>query len=209
MVDVDAPVLQDTGGVEYVVLLNDAGEAIGTADKTQCHHGQTPLHLAFSCYLFDADDRLLITRRALTKSVFPGVWTNSVCGHPGPGEDLAHAVHRRIAAELGTVGSDLRVVLPTFAYRAEMDGIVEWEMCPVLVGRVDHQGPFMPAPAEVDSTAWVRWDAFASDVTTSAFEVSPWCALQVAALRELGPEPQSWPSGDPALLPPALRGLAQ
>ena len=61
---------------ELVVLLDEEGRRIGTAAKSEIHHDSTPLHLAFSCYLFDGAGRVLLTRRALDKRAFPGVWTN-------------------------------------------------------------------------------------------------------------------------------------
>lgn len=188
---------------ELVVLLTPDGRALGSAAKRTVHHAETPLHLAFSTYLFDADDRLLVTRRALDKATFPGVWTNSVCGHPAPGERLEDAVRRRASDELALDISDLRLVLPRFAYRAETGGVVEWEMCPVLVGRV--VGAPAPAPAEVASTEWVPWVEFAADVLSGRREVSVWCREQVHALVALGPGPGAWPDADPAELPAALQ----
>jgi len=124
-----------SGPEELVVLVSADGHATGTAPKATVHHADTPLHLAFSAYLFDDRGSLLVTRRALSKATFPGIWTNSACGHPAPGEPVEDAVLRRARDELGLGVRDLRLVLPRFSYRAEMDGTVEWELCPVLAGR--------------------------------------------------------------------------
>jgi isopentenyl-diphosphate delta-isomerase len=187
---------------ELVVLLSEDGRAVGTAPKASVHHARTPLHLAFSAYLFDADGRLLLTQRALDKATFPGVWSNSVCGHPGPGERLDDAVRRRASDELGLEVRDLRLVLPRFAYRAEMDGVVEWEMCPVLVGRADTDPT--PDPDEVAGFEWVDWSAFVAQLHGGR-DVSVWCRLQVEELGRLGPEPETWPTASSSELPPALR----
>ncbi len=97
-----------TATEELIVLLDDDGTAIGTMPKPLVHHGETPLHRAFSAYLFDDRGRLLITRRAADKQTFPGMWTNTVCGHPGPGEDDAAAIARRATRSPPLPGSATR-----------------------------------------------------------------------------------------------------
>lgn len=184
---------------EQVVLLDEQGNAIGTADKVSVHHDRTPLHLAFSCYLFDGQGSVLITRRALGKRTFPGVWTNSCCGHPAPGEMLEDAVRRRVPQELGLDVEELALVLPAFRYVAEQDGVVENEMCPVFVGL--GTGTLTPVSTEVEEVKWVPWPDFRADVLGGR-SVSPWCREQV---RLLPADPLAAPSRAREELPPAAR----
>jgi isopentenyl-diphosphate delta-isomerase len=191
--------------IEEVVLLDEGGRAIGTADKAKVHGTDTPLHLAFSCYVFDGAGRLLVTQRARAKPTFGGVWTNTCCGHPAPGEPIADAVRRRVGQELGLDLEDLTLVLPAFRYRAVMDtgpfaGTVEHEICPVFVATA--AGDPRPDRTEVEAWEWVTWSQFRDDVLRRRREVSLWCREQVEALPA---EPWSAPAADPADLPPAAR----
>lgn len=190
------------GAPEVVVLLDEQGRAIGTEPKATVHHADTPLHLAFSCYLFDDRGRLLLTQRALHKPTWPGAWTNSVCGHPAPGEPVEDAVRRRVRAEVGAEADGVRLLLPGFRYRAVMpNGVVENEMCPVLVATTT--GALAPDPDEVADTAWVDWARFRAEVLDGSREVSPWCLEQVQQLPE---RPLDAPARSATELPPALRG---
>ena len=169
---------------ESVVLMSDAGEAIGATLKSQVHSLATPLHLAFSLYLFDADDRLLLTRRALDKRTWPGVWTNTCCGHPGPGEDVQDAMVRRIGQELGLTPKDVELALPEFGYTAQMvDGTTENEFCPVFRVVVDADPE--PDPAEVAEWVWVDWADLVVVAERAPWLISPWAALQVPQLSRL------------------------
>ena len=189
---------------ELVVLLDEDGRAVGTAAKASVHHERTPLHLAFSCYVFDSDGRLLVTRRALGKATFPGVWTNSVCGHPAPGEPLEEAVRRRATDELGITLDGVRLVVPAFRYDATMpNGVRENELCPVLVAHT--ADVVTPDPDEVEDIEWASWSSFRDDVLAGARDVSPWCVQQVAALAECETSDGVFTTGDPADLPAAAR----
>ena len=77
---------------DHVVLLDDDGNPIGTAPKSSVHGPDTALHLAFSCHVLNSEGQVLLTRRALSKRTWPGVWTNSFCGHPRPAEPVLSAV---------------------------------------------------------------------------------------------------------------------
>jgi isopentenyl-diphosphate delta-isomerase len=187
--------------VEQVVLLDDDGNAIGTAPKAEVHGTDTPLHLAFSCYVFDESGRLLVTQRAVAKPTFGGVWTNSCCGHPAPGEPIVEAVVRRTRQELGLDLEGLTLLLPAFRYRAVGDNrTVEHELCPVFAATAT--GDPAPDPTEVEAWEWVAWPEFRADVLDRRREVSLWCREQVEALPE---HPLSAPPADPAELPPAAR----
>lgn len=169
---------------ELVVLLDESGRSIGSADKSTVHDVDTPLHLGFSCYLFDDHGRVLLTRRALGKRTWPGVWTNSFCGHPAPGEDPADAVRRRAVEELGAAVGEPACVLPDFRYRAvAADGTVENEICPVFWARVE--GPIAPVADETMDHRWVDWD----ELTAAAalpWAISPWAVEQVPLLAAAG-----------------------
>jgi isopentenyl-diphosphate delta-isomerase len=183
---------------ELIVLVDEQGRPTGSAEKWSSHHAQTPLHLAFSCYVFDSSGAFLTTRRALTKKVWPGVWTNTACGHPAPGESFEDAIGRRLHYELGMSACDVEVVLPDHLYRAPpFAGIVEYEFCPVFVARL-RTAP-QPNPIEVGACAWIDWDEFVRRAKDDDDDVySWWCKNQ---LRELEGHPLIERYARPAVAP--------
>jgi isopentenyl-diphosphate delta-isomerase len=167
---------------ELIVLVDHDGNEIGSAGKDASHHSETPLHLAFSCYVFDDAGRFLTTRRARPKKVWPGVWSNTVCGHPAPGERMLDAVGRRMHYELGMQVRDLKVALPDHMYRAPaFNGVVEYELCPVFVARASTEP--CPNPTEVEAYEWVDWPSFVRRVQSDTADVySWWCKNQLRQL---------------------------
>ncbi|WP_127573052.1 isopentenyl-diphosphate Delta-isomerase [Georgenia faecalis] len=161
------------GTVERVILLAEDGTPVGVADKAEVHTRSTPLHLAFSCHIRDARGQVLVTRRALSKKTWPGVWTNSLCGHPAPGESFESAIARRAHEELGLELTDIRMVLPDFRYRAvDASGVVENEICPVFTARAGSE--LAPNPAEVMDYTWVAPSDLRRAIEVAPWALSPW-----------------------------------
>ncbi|MBP1742152.1 MAG: idi [Deltaproteobacteria bacterium] len=190
---------------ELIVLVNFDGDPIGTAEKLASHHGSTPLHLGFSCFVFNRRGELLITQRALVKKVWPGVWTNSVCGHPGPNEPVEAAIRRRLDHELGMGASDLQCALPDYRYQTPpFRGIVENEICPVYLGRTSDE----PSPnrEEVAAYQWMSWKGFLAAVKNDRGRYSYWCIDEAMLLsRYLLLQEYSEPARSYQEAPPTFR----
>lgn len=183
---------------DEVVLLADDGTPIGSADRVAVHTTDTALHLAFSTYVFNARGEVLVTRRALAKKTWPGVWTNSCCGHPKPGESLEDAARRRIREELGMSVGPLVSLLPDFRYRAvDASGIVENEICPVFAAFVPDEQP-VPNADEVAEWAWVPWENLSAAITATPHVYSPWAALQVPLIATAHPD-AAWRPAPPTV----------
>ncbi|WP_306769960.1 isopentenyl-diphosphate Delta-isomerase [Microbacterium karelineae] len=167
--------------MEEVVLVDGDGVPVGTHPKATVHGVSTPRHLAFSCHVVGQDGRVLMTRRALGKRTWPGVWTNSFCGHPQPGEPREEAVHRRAAFELGLEIEILSCPLPDFGYVArDASGIEENEHCPVFVARALSEPS--PHPDEVAETRWVDPGELSVGVGAAPWAFSPWLVEHLEAV---------------------------
>ena len=164
---------------ELIVYVDEQGVPTGETPKIDAQTDNTRLHAAFSCYIFDNMGRILVTQRARTKKVWPGVWTNSACGHPVPGELDENAIVRRVEHELGATVDDIQVILPNYSYKTPpFNGIVENEFCPVYLARLSSD--LSPNPNEVENYKWMNWNDFVVELradTTNTW--SFWCKDQV------------------------------
>lgn len=170
---------------EHVILLDAQDTPSGTQEKYAAHTQSTPLHLAFSCWLFNDRGQFLVTRRSLAKKAWPGVWTNSVCGHPQQGEDTEAAIVRRCRFELGVEVAALTPVYPTFRYRAvDPGGIVENEVCPVYAARATSE--LQVNADEVMAYQWSDLEAVLRAISATPWAFSPWMVMQASddAARE-------------------------
>jgi isopentenyl-diphosphate delta-isomerase len=145
---------------ERVVLVNDRDEPIGIDGKTNAH-AQGALHRAFSVFVVNASGQLLMQRRALTKYHSRGLWSNTCCGHPRPGETIEEASRRRLREEMGFV-SELSEVFE-FIYHANLeDGLIEHEYDHVLVGWFE--GVPRPDPTEIAEWRWLDMATLSIDL---------------------------------------------
>lgn len=187
--------------IEHVVLVSKQDEDLGLAEKATVHTADTPLHRAFSSFLFNSRGELLLQQRAHHKKTWPGVWSNSACGHPQRGESYNAAVQRRLKFELGLdiAVEKILMMLPDYLYRYEHQGVVEHEFCPVFVIFANVEPN--PNPEEVANTRWIPWKEFLADIQKDN-EYSEWCVEEAQLLqaqskfREMFAEFTSQPNSD-------------
>jgi len=170
--------------MEEVILVDEDNNVIGTKPKEGVHTSDTPLHRGFSLFIFNAENQLLVTKRSFTKKTFPGILTNSVCGHPGPNEEVIDAARRRLKEELGIIAPNIKQVAH-YRYRFTDDnGIVENEICPILVAHIDYDPN--PNPQEVEEWKWMDWGEFLTDIDREPQLYSPWCREEAKIIHNLG-----------------------
>jgi isopentenyl-diphosphate Delta-isomerase len=168
--------------MEQVVLVNRRDEYIGVSNKMDAHtSGQ--LHRAFSVFIFDSAGRILLQRRANSKYHSGGLWSNSCCSHPRPGETTGAAARRRLYEELG-FNCTLRPAF-RFIYRADVGaGLTEHEYDHVYTGIFD--GTPHPDPAEVEAWRWVSPPALLRELAGHPGHFTPWARIAFDELRRRG-----------------------
>lgn len=121
--------------MEQVILVDKDDCEIGVMEKMEAHK-QSVLHRAFSVFLFNPQGKMLLQQRALTKYHSAGLWTNTCCSHPRPGETLENAVSRRLIEEMGITTKVFKAF--DFIYQAELpDNLNEYEFDHVFIGNYD------------------------------------------------------------------------
>ncbi|MBQ1050922.1 isopentenyl-diphosphate Delta-isomerase [Micromonospora sp. C51] len=185
-----------------VELVDDTGQPVGKATVAAAHQPPGQLHRAFSVLLVAPDGRVLLQRRAATKTRFPLRWANSCCGHPQPGEALAEAANRRLAEELGAGPVPLSEI-GVYVYRAEdpATGRVEVEYDHVLRGEFHPDGSLRPEPTEVAELRWVEPAQLAAALHQDPDTYAPWLGGVLDRLLQ-----PSQPPGQPAYDAPERPG---
>ncbi|MFF4607184.1 isopentenyl-diphosphate Delta-isomerase [Streptomyces sp. NPDC001339] len=191
----DAAVSTPGGVAEPIMLelVDEDGTTIGTAEKLAAHQPPGQLHRAFSVFLFDNKGRLLLQRRAPGKYHSPGVWSNTCCGHPYPGEQPFVAAARRTAEELGVAPALLSEAGTVRYNHPDPDsGLVEQEYNHLFVGLVRAEPA--PDPEEVGEFAFVTPRELAERHARAPFSSWFMTVLDAArpAVRELTGDSAGW-----------------
>lgn len=168
--------------VEHVILVDDHDGEIGVEEKAAAHLSGK-LHRAFSIFVFNSAGKLLLQKRALHKYHSGGLWSNTCCGHPRPGEDTAGAAHRRLHEEMGLACGLEKI--HSFIYRTELDnGLIEHEYDHVFVGYADRRPRH--DPSEVDAWKWVELNWLAKDMQRHSERYTFWLRGCLAAVIARG-----------------------
>lgn len=168
---------------EYVILVDNSNRKIGIANKNEIHSQNTPLHRAFSVFLFNHKNQLLLQQRGFNKRTFPLIWSNTCCGHPIGRESAIQASKRRLFEELGIICNNFYIILPKFKYKTPLfNNIVENEFCPVLIGF--YIGKLKLNKNEVENTYWIYWNDFMKKVKNNDTSLSYWCKKEALLLNK-------------------------
>lgn len=164
---------------EMVELTNRYGKAIGVMEKLEAHK-RGFLHRAVSIFVFNAQGEFLLQRRADSKYHSPGLWSNTCCTHPRPGEDVTVAANRRLAEEMGMACAlDSRF---TFLYRTPVgNGLVEFEFDHIFTG-ITTELP-KPNPDEVVAWEFVSPSALQQRINAEKETFTAWFPLILEQLK--------------------------
>jgi len=156
--------------MEQVILVDREDKPVGLMEKMEAHR-KGLLHRAFSVFVFNSKNELMLQQRAMDKYHSPGLWSNTCCSHPRDGEIVLDAGHRRLKEEMG-FDCPLEKTMD-FIYYAELDkGMTEHEFDHVLVGRFDG----LPGinPQEVHSWKWIKLEDLSEDMVKNPENYTAW-----------------------------------
>ncbi|MBX2923923.1 MAG: isopentenyl-diphosphate Delta-isomerase [Chitinophagaceae bacterium] len=162
-----------------IILVNTNDEQVGTMEKMETHR-KALLHRAFSVFIFNSKGEMLLQQRAKEKYHSPGLWTNSCCSHPRPGEQTIAGAQRRLKEELGF--SVPLVKAFDFIYRAEFDnGLTENEYDHVFLG--EYEGAVVPNPAEVADYHYKPMDEIKAELVSQPEKYTAWFKIAFPKLE--------------------------
>ena len=159
--------------------MDELDREIGRSAKSDCHDGNGILHRAFSIFVFNGRNELLLQRRSTEKPLWPDYWSNACCSHPRVGESMDEAVTRRLFEELGITCA--LTFMYKFKYHAQYGAVgAEHEYCWVYYGRYD--GAIDVNEREIAEWRFVDIASLESEVAASPERFTPWLKLEWAQI---------------------------
>jgi isopentenyl-diphosphate delta-isomerase len=161
---------------KYVITVDENDNETGRMEKMEAHISGS-LHRAFSIFILNSAGELLLQRRAEGKYHSAGLWTNTCCSHPMPGELTPEAAKRRLQEEMG-FSCPLSFAF-SFTYKADVGGgLTEHELDHVFTGQ--YEGPVVPAPEEVAEWKYISMEALAEELETNPEQYTSWLKIVYA-----------------------------
>ncbi|PIN86322.1 isopentenyl-diphosphate delta-isomerase [Candidatus Woesearchaeota archaeon CG10_big_fil_rev_8_21_14_0_10_44_13] len=168
-----------------IVVVDEKDNFLREEEKSRCHEGEGMLHRAFSAFIFNDKNELLIQKRSRFKVLWPMHWSNSCCSHPIKGETYEGAAERRIREELG-ISCKMRLLFK-FQYSAKYGDIgSENELCAVLAGRCGSKIKIGPDPKEIAEFKFVDVKELKKDIEKNPDVYTPWFKMELGrVLKEM------------------------
>jgi isopentenyl-diphosphate delta-isomerase len=164
-----------------VVLVDEQDNPLGFLEKMEAHR-QGVLHRAFSVFIFNDNKELLIQKRAINKYHNGGVWSNTCCSHPLPGEDVANAAARRLMEEMG-FSTTLKKAFDFIYLASFSNGLTEHEFDHVYTGKYD--GKVSPDNSEVDDYCYMSLGRLEKEMQSNPDDYTAWLKIAIPRLKEL------------------------
>ncbi len=166
--------------MEEVILVNGNDEQVGSMEKMEAHRKGT-LHRAFSVFIFNGRNEMLLQQRAKTKYHSGGLWTNACCSHPRPGEETKAAAVRRLKEELGFTAPVTKIF--DFRYNASFEnGLTEHEFDHVYAGT--YAGKIIHNPAEVQDYCYKTMEEIAANIQSHPHKYTAWFCIAFPKVAE-------------------------
>jgi isopentenyl-diphosphate delta-isomerase len=166
---------------EYLILVDEKDNPIGTEEKVKCHLPNGVLHRAFTALLFDKNGRLVLTRRAKEKMLWPNDWDGTVASHPRESETYVSSGERRMPEELG-IQCKLDYLFK-FEYHVPYKDVgSENEICGTLIGIVEDSSQFKQIEGEIDEIKGISAQEMLSELKTNPKSYCPWMIIALELL---------------------------
>ena len=168
---------------EFVILVDENDNPIGTEEKVKCHLPNGKLHRAFTALLFDKNGRLVLTRRAKEKMLWPEDWDGTFASHPRESETYVSSGERRMPEELGIEGK--LDYLHKFEYHVPYKDVgSENEICGTLIGVIDEDTELKEIEGEIDEIKWISAEELVSEIKTNPKIYCPWMLIALELLEK-------------------------